>query len=99
MRDDPVLIIKDTKKHYIYFLPDEMKLCEKYKTAFLQRKVKRVCGCKVLKSPDEEDRLRLRCAEPVAGMVRSHTVAVYYYYPDLTPSCKKMRDHLMFRAK
>jgi len=99
MRDDPVLIIRAEKNHYIYFLPDEMKTCNEYGKLFVEEKVKRVCGCKILKSADLDDRLRLRCAHWVDGKVVSATTAVYYYYPELTEACNKMRDHLMFKVK
>lgn len=99
MRDDPVLIIRADKNHYVYFLPHEMKTCERYSKLFVQRKVKRVCGCKVLKAPGMKDRLRLRCAHWVNGKVLSATTAIYYYYPESTGACNKMRDHLMFKTK
>lgn len=99
IRDDPVLIIRDTKNHYIYFLPREMKTCKNYGYLFLFKSVSRVCGCKILKDSDQKDRLRLRCAARVNGVVMSSTVSVYYYYPELTSACIKTRDHLMFKAK
>jgi len=99
MRDDPVLIVKDSRKHYIYFLPSEMQLCENYKELFLSGVVNRVCGCKIVKSNDLDDRLRLKCLERRRGVLKSKTVATYYYYPAVTKSCLKLRNHLMFKAK
>lgn len=99
MRDDPLLIIRAEENHYVYFLPDEMKICNEYGKLFVEERVKRVCGCKVLKNPGDRDRLRLRCAHWIHGKVLSSTTAIYYYYPEMKKACNKMRNHLMFKAK
>jgi len=98
-KDSPMLVVKAEKNHYIRFLKGEDKLCEKLASDFVNRKVKRVCGCSHIDYKYEEDTVRLRCAEPVSGKMYSRTTATYYYYPDMVPACIKMRDHLMYKAK
>jgi len=97
MRDDPVLIIHADINHYVYFLPEEHKVCEKYKEMFLKKQISMVCGCKILKHDSMKDRLRLKCANWDNNRVLSNTVGIFYYYPETTDSCNKMRDELVFK--
>ena len=99
MRNDPVLIVRADKTHYVYFLPEEAKVCEKYRDMFLKQQVSKACGCKILKHDSMKDRLRLRCVHWYNGIVLSSTIGVFYYYPETIDSCNAMRNELMFKSR
>jgi len=102
-RDEPVvMIVNNSKHHFIHLLKGEDKLCTKLVTRFNAKKLLRVCGCKHLINSGERDTIRLKCAHVLSdNHVISKTVSVYYYYDDdvSLSACKKARNKIMKDGK